>query len=661
MAADDIIHKLIEADPDLDSPEDFDVKAHIDSPVARLALTNGFTRDDRSDREERWVKKLSNGGEAWLRTTPHDPDFDKPMDLRRATGGREWEFVVVKGNKIEVLARTNEVAMNYLLGAILQRLATWNPEVPKPTLEAVDDPDDSVDPASYIKKFQNRRVAVIAAIAKHQREPNFYGPFYGQPDEDGIRHGADENTFTRIVTNSDALVRELINTGLADNWKKGWGEMYSVTWEPGELEQAVVPNVPLGEARKPKKPKPAVPVETPPEDEPAAVLGHYIRGATTPLQPYTFLLRHARGPDIEISGKVTRHSANEVHENSTTFELQIFHTPGVPIAQEDEIETARQEAEALIQKEVYDINKKIYRALNREWDWQTSDESVDENIEGNDWRFDAEGNYSRRTGFKFDKLSDEAKEVAREWYREHMNDYEWWDHIYDEWKEELNDMGFYNVEIAFSGFWSQGDGASFTADSFDLEKWTKWFFSDKPKEQGHPYTDELFMKESADDPDDPKTFIRRFRPEWTGECKEFCEVCGGFCTLIHTTLPSGRVVPPYHICKECDLKTAEVEESVDDPDDPGVVLRSIEQMPDHELVNTSDRPPGTSRSFACVCGRWSFSGIARNETEQLEFDQKAKEEFERHISSGSRFDIPSPPHDKLKARNFITSLRMREK
>lgn len=46
--------------------------------------------------------------------------------------------------------------------------------------------------------------------------------------------------------------------------------------------------------------------------------------------------------------------------------------------------------------------------------------------------------------------------------------FEWWDCAYDDWKEKLTALGYDNPEIQFSGFWSQGDGASFTASQVPL-------------------------------------------------------------------------------------------------------------------------------------------------------------------------------------------------
>ena len=65
---------------------------------------------------------------------------------------------------------------------------------------------------------------------------------------------------------------------------------------------------------------------------------------------------------------------------------------------------------------------------------------------------------------QFDELSDAAKETARQWWREGALDYEWWDCVYDDFESILKILGFdvSQRDIAFSGFWSQGDGASFT-------------------------------------------------------------------------------------------------------------------------------------------------------------------------------------------------------
>lgn len=51
-------------------------------------------------------------------------------------------------------------------------------------------------------------------------------------------------------------------------------------------------------------------------------------------------------------------------------------------------------------------------------------------------------------------------QIPDDWYRETVNDLE----------KELEEKGWEGVDIQFSGFWSQGDGASFEADSIDLQR-----------------------------------------------------------------------------------------------------------------------------------------------------------------------------------------------
>jgi hypothetical protein len=71
--------------------------------------------------------------------------------------------------------------------------------------------------------------------------------------------------------------------------------------------------------------------------------------------------------------------------------------------------------------------------------------------------------------YEFKELSDKAKQYA---ISNQSLDYEWWDCCHDMWKEKLTELGFYDVEISSSGFYSQGDGASFTG-RVDVVKWIK--------------------------------------------------------------------------------------------------------------------------------------------------------------------------------------------
>ncbi len=47
----------------------------------------------------------------------------------------------------------------------------------------------------------------------------------------------------------------------------------------------------------------------------------------------------------------------------------------------------------------------------------------------------------------------------------HTNvDHDWWKFTVDQFKKELEALGFSNTDVRFTGFWFQGDGASFTGD-----------------------------------------------------------------------------------------------------------------------------------------------------------------------------------------------------
>lgn len=78
--------------------------------------------------------------------------------------------------------------------------------------------------------------------------------------------------------------------------------------------------------------------------------------------------------------------------------------------------------------------------------------------------------------YKFDELSDSAKERARDWFRETSQDDEWWDCMYEDFATIADMLGIdlrqrpaklmngttrYEPAIYFSGFSSQGDGACF--------------------------------------------------------------------------------------------------------------------------------------------------------------------------------------------------------
>lgn len=81
-----------------------------------------------------------------------------------------------------------------------------------------------------------------------------------------------------------------------------------------------------------------------------------------------------------------------------------------------------------------------------------------------------------QTEFTFDQLCDSAKDKARDAFREHHLDYDWWEWTFDDADTIAEMLGIaikrrevrlmngktrQDPAIYFSGFWSQGDGACF--------------------------------------------------------------------------------------------------------------------------------------------------------------------------------------------------------
>lgn len=75
-------------------------------------------------------------------------------------------------------------------------------------------------------------------------------------------------------------------------------------------------------------------------------------------------------------------------------------------------------------------------------------------------------------------VTQKAVDKARSMLQQRATDHDWWDDTYDSWAKLLEAVGFIDPKICFSGFWSQGDGASFTS-GIDIEKMIR-FLADPP-------------------------------------------------------------------------------------------------------------------------------------------------------------------------------------
>lgn len=196
---------------------------------------------------------------------------------------------------------------------------------------------------------------------------------------------------------------------------------------------------------------------------------------------YSEAMSFAHASKLNIWGSVMRNSSHYVHEKSTDFEMTWewdFDRDEFPDEEDEMAIQNRVDAQLSnlrdgIAEEIVNWNHKIYRELEAAYDWSVSDEVVAENILSNGHVFDEDGGQDGDCEYTYDQLSDAAKRTAREsWVADiTANDNDYANSVVSEWKWLLAQKGFDDVEINWSGFWSQGDGASFTAKHFDIERY----------------------------------------------------------------------------------------------------------------------------------------------------------------------------------------------
>lgn len=84
------------------------------------------------------------------------------------------------------------------------------------------------------------------------------------------------------------------------------------------------------------------------------------------------------------------------------------------------------------------------------------------------------------TVYKFSELSEDAKEKVLERYRDwNVSDEYWYEHFNDFLKEDLKEFGLLFDSFSFSGFFSQGDGASIRYSISDTFKFIRHLMPDK--------------------------------------------------------------------------------------------------------------------------------------------------------------------------------------
>lgn len=104
--------------------------------------------------------------------------------------------------------------------------------------------------------------------------------------------------------------------------------------------------------------------------------------------------------------------------------------------------------------------------------------------------------------YKFSELSEKVQKKVLDEHRDwNVEDFDWWDSVYDMKYDDLKQLGFEDCGIWFSGFSSQGDGACFDCNSFDGEKLIKALegrIDDKRLKQYKRWVSKLYQADLLD-------------------------------------------------------------------------------------------------------------------------------------------------------------------
>lgn len=75
--------------------------------------------------------------------------------------------------------------------------------------------------------------------------------------------------------------------------------------------------------------------------------------------------------------------------------------------------------------------------------------------------------------YQFDELNEETKKKVLENFRHINTEHEWYEPVYEGFEEIASEYGIEVEDMSFSGFYSQGDGASFEGKISDFKKFAE--------------------------------------------------------------------------------------------------------------------------------------------------------------------------------------------
>lgn len=248
----------------------------------------------------------------------------------------------------------------------------------------------------------------------------------------------------------------------------------------------------------------------------------------TPKGPYSRLRALLRqNPNLSASGRVTRNSHHYVHSETVSLELSVegyIDKGDEEVDVNDEYGQLIEEVQEKMESWVKKMCGKIESSLQSDLDDQQTNEAIIESLDANEYYFDEEGEevdmahfvpadqlpahiqlkvvqqhtdlfnntpqqviqdlVARKLRFnplgeivdvtRFKKASDLEPDIQekvcderRDWNTQ--DDY-WAEGTIEYYTDEIERFGFDGVEINYSLGGSQGDGASFTATSIDVEQ-----------------------------------------------------------------------------------------------------------------------------------------------------------------------------------------------
>lgn len=206
------------------------------------------------------------------------------------------------------------------------------------------------------------------------------------------------------------------------------------------------------------------------------------------------LSRIANYDNVDLSAEVIRRSSFYVHEKTVEFQWNQYvdvsswvdPATGSPLKEPEvnSLYALMGKASDEVTKNVRDICIRIDKDLEKALIAASSEEQAENDLTamGHVFTLDGELDYDEgEDSVPFTELSDEAKKAAIEQQVQVNIDSDWDEPVLDSWKERLSEMGFGNpkdIDIRYSGFYSQGDGASFTTDkTFDFVAYANYIKS----------------------------------------------------------------------------------------------------------------------------------------------------------------------------------------